>query len=193
MPKICGKCEHYIFVDRQDGKDKLINECAEGIKVVSNKSLKEGCKLFRKCAKCSRCGVLIGSHHLNTNPILLDNKPICGMCYEDQANKDNHKHKLTHAERGSLGGYATFALYKSEGMSEWGKKGGRSRLPTLAVIRQQQLLIAQYKKEGLDTPGKLPNNLKELRKLLRHRSNGHKQIQEGLGVTSSLLAPGSNS
>ena len=116
----------------------------------------------------------------------LNNCPL-PKCFDELYHQ---KKKLTHAERGQLGGYVTSTLYKSKGMSERGKKGGgRPRLPTLAVIRQQQLLIAQYKKEGLDTPGKLPNNLKELRKLLRHGSNGHKQIQEG--ARGDLIASGS--
>jgi len=115
----------------------------------------------------------------------LNNCPL-PKCFDELYHQ---KKKLTHAERGRLGGYVTFSRYGHEGMSEWGKKGGRSRLPTLAVIRQQQLLIAQYKKEGKDTPGKLPNNLKELRKLLRHGSNGHKQIQEG--ARGDLIASGS--
>jgi len=112
------------------------------------------------------------------------NCPLKQGCFDELYHQ---KKKLTHAERGSLGGYVTFSRYGREGMSEWGKKGGRSRLPTLAVIRQQRLLRAQYKKEGLDTPGKLPNNLKELRKLLRHGSNGKNKE----GARGDLIASGS--
>ena len=126
-----------------------------------------------------------GRNRTEDQEFCLNSCPL-SECFDELYHQ---KKKLTHAERGSLGGYVTFALYKSEGMSERGRTGGRSRLPTLAVIRQQQLLIAQYKKEGLDTPGKLPNNLKELRKLLRHGSNGHKQIQEG--ARGDLIASGS--
>mgnify|MGYP000014275731 CR=1 FL=1 len=65
---------------------------------------------------------------------------------------------------------------------ECGRLGGRPRLATLEVIRQHQSLETQNnEKEVMGIPGRLPDNLKELRRLykLRHRSNGHKQIQEG--------------
>lgn len=76
---------------------------------------------------------------------------------------------------------------------ECGRLGGRPKALTIEDIRQQQLLGARNnEKEVMDTLGISSNNLKELRRLykLRHRSNGHKQIQEGSGVTSSLLARG---
>jgi len=111
---------------------------------------------------------------------------ICLNCPLEKCLEENH-HKLTYSERGKLGGYVTFFRYGREGMSDRGKKGGRSRLPTLAVIRQQQLLRAQYKKEGLDIPGELLNNLKELRKLLRQRSNGKNKE----GARGDLIASGS--
>jgi len=120
---------------------------------------------------------------------------VCLKCPFDKCIDGRQVKKLTHAERGSLGGYVTSSrarrgYYGPDAKRRWGAKGGRSRLPTLEVVRQQQLLRAQYKKEGKDTPDKLPNNLKELRRLLRHRSNGSYQIQKKPGATSSLLASG---
>jgi len=67
-------------------------------------------------------------------------------------------------------------------------KGGRPRALTLEEIRQRQSLEAQNnKQEVTDTLG--INSLTELRRLyLCHRSSGN-QIQEGLVVTPSPLAP----
>lgn len=76
--------------------------------------------------------------------------------------------------------------------AECGKLGGRPRLPTL-VERQQELLEAQNnEKEVMDTPGKLPDNHKELLKLyqLHRRSNGHEQIQEGARCDLITSGPG---
>jgi len=74
---------------------------------------------------------------------------------------------------------------------ECGRLGGRPRLPTLAEIRQQELLEAQEnKKEVMGIPGRLPDNLKELRRLYKlcQRSTGHKQIQKG--ARSDLITSG---
>jgi len=64
-------------------------------------------------------------------------------------------------------------------------KVGRPRALTLEQVRQRQPLEAQNNEKGVtDTSG--INSLAELRRLyLHYRSNGHKQIQEGLGVTPS--------
>jgi len=117
-------------------------------------------------------------------------------CIEDRRNK-----KLTRMELGRLVGTKTFRRLGREGMrelgrkgglatarkydkhAEWGRQGGRAYALTFADIRQQQPL----EKEVMDTS----DNLKELKRLyrLRHRSNGRKQIQEGLGVTSSSPVP----
>jgi len=81
IPKICGECEHYIFRDKEGD---LINECGKGIGIVNNESLDDGCQLFQECFKCDLCGILIGPHHLNTMPISVDSKILCGMCYWDR-------------------------------------------------------------------------------------------------------------
>jgi len=75
---------------------------------------------------------------------------------------------------------------------EAGRLGGRPYALTIEDIRQQQLLGIEVRpdntKEVIDTSS--INNLKELKRLYKlcHRSNGN-EIHEGLGVTSSLLAP----
>lgn len=70
-------------------------------------------------------------------------------------------------------------------------KGGRPRALTLAeIIRQSELLKPEEITKEDGYPG--CNSLQELKRLWRsHRSNGNHQIQEGLEVTPSLLAPGS--
>jgi len=84
---------------------------------------------------------------------------------------------------GRLGGLATFHKYGREGMVARGNRGGRPRSLTLEE-RQQQLLKAQEnKKEVMDTPGKLPGSLKELKKLYLHqrRSTGSTKYKAGEG------------
>jgi len=97
IPKICGRCQHYIFWIRGEigeGKDKKYvdkhtNECDEGIPIIGNMALHEGCKQFTPCAVCRRCGILIGPHHLNTAPVSLGppDVVICGMCHRDSIEK----------------------------------------------------------------------------------------------------------
>ena len=83
---------------------------------------------------------------------------------------------------GRLGGLATFHKYGREGMVARGKKGGRPRALTLEE-RQQQLQAQKNKKEVKDTPGKLPGNLKELKRLYLHqrRSTGNTKYKAGEG------------
>ena len=107
---------------------------------------------------------------------------ICLNCpiYPNECFYERREKKLTKAECGKLGGLATARKYGHDQLAEGGRMGGRAYALTFADIGQQELLEAQNKKEVMDTPDKLPNDRQELKRLLRHRSNG--KIKEGVRV-----------
>ena len=105
---------------------------------------------------------------------------VCLNCPFDPCIDERRERKLTKAECGKLGGLATARKYGHDQLAEWGRMGGRAYALTFADIGQQQPLEAQNKKEVMDAPDKLPNDRQELRRLLRHRSNG--KIKEGVRV-----------
>jgi len=80
---------------------------------------------------------------------------------------------MNRAEAGKRGGTVTLERYGRNQLAEWGKRGGRPRLPTYDDIRQRQLL-GQNKnnnKEAKDPPGKLTLSQLKRRYKLRDRSS----------------------
>lgn len=69
---------------------------------------------------------------------------------------------------GRLGGLQTALRYSKEQRIEWGRLGGRPRLPTIEELRQQAA------PENNNGGSRLPNGLKELKELykLRIKNNG---------------------
>lgn len=84
---------------------------------------------------------------------------------------------------GRLGGLATFHKYGREGMVARGNRGGRPRSLTLEERQRQASEAQNNEKEVMGIPGRLPDNLKELKKLYlrQRRSTGSIQNKSGEG------------
>lgn len=80
---------------------------------------------------------------------------------------------MTRAEAGRRGGTVTLERYGRNQLVEWGKRGGRPRLPTYDDIRQRQLLEqnTNNNKEAKDPPGELTLSQLKKRYRLRDRSS----------------------
>jgi len=68
-------------------------------------------------------------------------------------------------DAGRLGGLQTFLRYGSEHFRAMGKRGGRPKLQTLSEVRQLPAPTVNNYKKG----ERLPNNLKELKGLVKLR------------------------
>jgi len=77
------------------------------------------------------------------------------------------------------GGLVTLQRYGREQLRDWGKLGGRPRLPTHDEIRQQRLLEQDNNNDKEVIQGS-PSSLTQLRRQykLRQRSNGNLEIPE---------------
>lgn len=88
---------------------------------------------------------------------------------------------MTRSDAGRKGGLITLERYGRDQLAEWGKLGGRPRLPTYDDIRQQQLPEQNNNhKEATGPPG--GDNLVLLKKSakdkLRRRSSGIPEIPQ---------------
>lgn len=80
---------------------------------------------------------------------------------------------MNRAEAGKIGGTVTLKRYGRGQLAEWGKLGGRPRLPNYDDIRQRQLLEQNKSndKEVLGPPGELTMSQLKKRHKLRDRSS----------------------
>jgi len=74
---------------------------------------------------------------------------------------------------GRLGGLQTALRYSKEQRREWGKRGGRPRLPTLAELRQQSVPVSNENNRRMAA-----NSSNNLRTLRDEKHSLHAQIAE---------------
>jgi hypothetical protein len=93
----------------------------------------------------------------------------------------------TKADAGRKGGLTTLQRYGRDQLREWGKLGGRPRLPTYDdIFRQRERLDQNNKKGGDGFPG---HNLAQLKTLygLRQRSTGIDEIWKAGAVRKTPI------